>query len=644
LGNTHTTLQQEKTWNDSCAIITLLITSYTMKAPLFKTLKELFDYSTNTYKENKSFSYISDDYYTYGEFGDKVRSVSDMLTKNGVTPRDKVAILSQNMPNWPVAYFAVTAFGRVVVPMLPDFSEYEVQNVIEHSESKVLFVSKRLLYKVPKDILEGLNLVIEIDTLQVIHSKEGIKEGRVELPKEEDLATIIYTSGTTGNSKGVMLTQKNLCSHLYSATILRPGYPHDIWLSLLPLSHTLESSLCMLLPMVSGSSVYYIEKAPTPSILMKALKEVRPTTILSVPMIIEKIYKSKIKPNFNSSKLVKAIYSTTLGRKLLHRVAGKKLMETFGGRIRFFGIGGAKLDGEVERFLYEAKFPYAIGYGLTESSPLLAGATPKFVKWQSTGPAVHGVTLRIDNPNPETGEGEIVAKGPNIMIGYYKNPEATEEAFTKDGWFRTKDLGILDKQGRLYIKGRLTNMILGPSGENIYPEEIETVINGHSMVAESIVTQSKGKLVAKVHFNPDKLKALKEAKEEALASYYQTKEQLVKSYEEKLEELSKIKEELKSTFDEKREELLHSYDEKKEELMHSYDEKKEELIHNYDEKKEEIITAFNQKLEQIKKDVSEYVNARVNKFSKISVVVDQPEQFEKTATQKIKRYKYTEKE
>lgn len=604
-----------------------------METPVFKTLTDLFNYSTIKYKNNIAFSYIAKDSYTYGELGAKTNSISQILTNNGVNPGDKIALLSQNMPNWPVAFFAITAFGRVVVPILPDFSEFEVRNVIEHSESKVLFVSQRLLYKVPKDLLESMTLVIETDTMQVIHSKEDIIQGKVELAKEDDLASIIYTSGTTGSSKGVMLTHKNLCTHLYSSMLLRPSFEWDIWLSLLPLSHTLESSLSMLLPFSSGSSVYYIEKAPTPSILMKALKEVRPTTILSVPMIIEKIFKTSVKPKFTSSKLIKAIYSTTPGRKFLHKVAGKKLMETFGGRIRFFGIGGAKLDSEVERFLFEAKFPYAIGYGLTESSPLLAGATPRFVKWQSTGPAVHGVTLRIDNPNPETGEGEIVAKGPNIMSGYYKNPEATQQAFTHDGWFRTKDLGIIDEQGRLYIRGRLSNMILGPSGENIYPEEIESVINGHSMVAESVVTQSKGKLIAKVHFNPDKLKALKEAKEEALAAYYQTKENLVKSYEEKVEEFSKAKEEIKVSFEEK-----------KEELKSSFEDKKEELINTYDQKKDEIIAAFNEKLEQIKKDVSEYVNERVNKFSKITVVVDHPEQFEKTATQKIKRYKYTEKE
>lgn len=576
----------------------------------FSTLRDLFIYSTTNYKDNTSFSYIQGDSYTYKQFGEKTEFAANLLSSYGINPGDKVAILSQNMPNWPVAYFSATAFGRVSVPMLPDFSEYEVRNVIEHSEANALFVSNRLLYKVPADLLEKMNVVIITDNLEVIKSKEGVNEGRTGEPQEEDLASIIYTSGTTGNSKGVMLTHKNLASHLYSASLLRPGFEWDIWLSLLPLSHTLESSLCMMLPMVSGSSVYYIEKAPTPSILLKALKDVRPTTVLSVPMIIEKIYRNSVLPKFQSSPVTRALYKTTPGRKLLHKVAGKKLMDTFGGRLRFFGIGGAKLDGEVERFLFEAKFPYAIGYGLTETSPLLAGAIPENVKWQSTGPAVYGVTLKINNPNPETGEGEIVAKGPNVMKGYYKNPEATEQAFTEDGWFRTKDLGIIDEDGRLYIKGRLSNMILGPSGENIYPEEIESVINGHSMVSESVVTQSKGKLIARVYLNPDKIKALKEAKEEAIAAYYHTKEQLSKTYEEKREEFVRTK---------------------------------DELMHTYDEKKEEIIKAFNEKIDHIKRDISEYVNSRVNKFSKIASVHDHPEQFEKTATHKIKRYKYTEK-
>lgn len=596
-----------------------------MKIPEFNTLRDLLLYSTDNYKNNKSFSYINGITYTYGDLKEKADTIANILDTYGIEKGDKVALLSQNMPNWPAAYFAATATARVIVPLLPDFSENEVSNIIQHSESKAIIVSAKLLHKVPKELIEASNVTINLDTLEIISTKEGVSKTISSVPSPDDLASIIYTSGTTGNSKGVMHSHSTLCKHLYAASILRPGYEWDIWLSVLPLSHTLESSLCMMLPMVSGASVYYLEKSPTPTVLLQALKQVRPTTMLTVPLIIEKIYKNAILPKFNKSKLISSIYKTTIGRKLLHRAAGKKLMETFGGRIRFFGVGGAKLDSTVERFLYEAKFPYAIGYGLTETAPLLAGAIPEFVKWQSTGPAVHGVTLRIDNPNPETGEGEIVAKGPNVMLGYYKNPEATEQAFTKDGWFRTKDLGVFDKQGRLYIKGRLSNMILGPSGENIYPEEIETVINGHELVVESLVKENKGKLVALVHFNPDKLQALHDAKDEALKAYFEKKEQLIKLYEEKREELQK------------------SYDVKKEELMKQYQVKRDEAIQVYNEKKEEAVKAFNAKLDQIKKDVSEYVNSRVNKFSKISVVHDHPEQFEKTATHKIKRYLYEKK-
>lgn len=574
-----------------------------MQSLEFNTLKDLFNYSIDKYKNNNAFAYVDGKSYTYEQLGKETQRVNKILLEAGIGVGAKVALLGQNMPTWPVAYFSAVAFNRVIVPILPDFAEAEVRNVIEHSESTAMFVSQRLAGKVPADIMESLSVVIDLDTLTVLKSKENKRTEITSDPQNGDLAAIIYTSGTTGNSKGVMLSHKNLCSQVYAVNILRPTFDWDVWLSVLPLSHTMESSLSMLLPMTAGASVFYMEKAPTPSLLVQALAKVKPTTMLSVPLIIEKIYRNSILPKFNSSPVMKAVYGTTPGRKLLNKVAGKKLMKTFGGRIRFFGIGGAKLDGDVERFLIESKFPYAIGYGLTETAPLLAGAVGKLVKWQSTGPAMHGVTLRIDNPNPENGEGEIVAKSPSVMMGYYKNPDATEQAFTADGYFRTKDLGIIDKDGRLYIKGRLSNMILGPSGENIYPEEIESVINGHPMVAESVVTQQKGKLVALVHFNPDKLKALEEAKEEAIAAYY----------------------------------------EKKEQLMHSFEEKKEQLMHTYEETKDAAVKIFNEKIEQLKREVYEYVNTRVNKFSKISAVKDQPHQFEKTATQKIKRYLYTDK-
>lgn len=558
----------------------------------FETLKDLFNYSIDKYKDNKAFAYIDGLNYTYKEFGEQTNKLNNTLLSSGVGDYEKVAILGQNMPNWPVAYFAAVAFNRIAVPVLPDFSEAEIENVLEHSESTALLISSRLTSKISAERISKLKVVINLDTLEVIQSQNFASVENTNPPVREELAAIIYTSGTTGNSKGVMLSHRNLCTHLYAAYKLRPSFEWDVWLSVLPLSHTMENSLSMMLPMMSGASVYYMEKAPTPSLLVQALAKVRPTTMLSVPLIIEKIYKNSVLPKFTSSGLMRSIYGTSAGRKLLHRVAGKKLMKTFGGRIRFFGIGGAKLDGTVERFLLEGKFPYAIGYGLTESAPLLAGAVGKWVKWQSTGPAIHGVTLRIDNPNPENGEGEIVAKGPNIMMGYYKNPEATEQVFTEDGYFRTKDLGIVDKKGRLYIKGRLNNMILGPSGENIYPEEIESVINAHPMVSESIVTSYKGKLVALVHFNPDKIKALQDIKEEAIAMYYEKKDILINSYEETKDEATKI---------------------------------------------------FNEKMEHLKKEVSEYVNSRVNKFSRIALIKDTPQQFEKTATQKIKRYLYIKK-
>lgn len=596
-----------------------------MENPYFYTLRDLFFYSTEKFKSSISFAYVDGETDTYGSLREKAEKISEILSLAGVNSYDKVALYAQNMPNWPAAYFAATAFGRVIVPILPDFSGIETEYIIKHSESKALIISQRLADKISRASMEEMNIVINLDTLNVIWQKPNDEVKAVIPPKTEDLATIIYTSGTTGNSKGVMLTHRNLCRHLDSASTMRPGFDWDVWLSVLPLSHTLESSLCMLLPILSGSKVYYIEKVPTPTILMDALKKVRPTTMLVVPLIIEKIYKAGIAPKFNSGKLVKFIYSTTPGRKLLNKVAGKKLFEKFGGRMRFFGIGGAKLDFTVERFLFEAKFPYAIGYGLTETAPLLAGAIGKDRKLQSTGKIVTGMEVRINNPDPSTGIGEIVAKGANVMVGYYKNPEATKDAFTDDGWFRTKDLGIFDKDKMLFIKGRLSNMILGPSGENIYPEQIEDVINSHELVAESIVTEDKGRLVALVHFDEAKIKELFDERDQAVETYQQKIDRLMKLYEEKVDLVQKG---------------LYT---KKDELLEIILKKKNDTIKFYNDKKDEATKIFNEKIDKLKKDVHSYVNERVNKSSKISSVEHHPEQFEKTATQKIKRYKYSKK-
>lgn len=640
----------------------------------FNTLKELFINKTAAFSKCKYLCTIGGDFYTYEQFGEKTKEVSALLHNLRTEYGDKVAILSQNMPNWGVAFFSCCAYNRIAVPLLPDFSEMEIENILEHSESKAIFVSKRLYRKLSEQAKKRLETIIEIDDFTVLKNgnplykeqSNAVKEtidAPEYTPAEEDLATIIYTSGTTGNSKGVMLSHKNLCSHLKSAMQLRPSFEWDVWLSILPLSHTLENSLSLLLPFTSGASVYYLEKAPTPSMLMQAFKAVRPTTILVVPLIIEKIYKNSILPKINAKRITASLYKTTLGRKLLHRIIGRQMREMFGGRIRFFGIGGAKLDGIVERFLYEAKFPYAIGYGLTECCPLLAGAIPSMVKWQTTGPAVPGVQLRIDNKNPETGEGEIVAKGNNIMMGYYKNPQATAEAFTEDGWFRTQDLGYIDENGWLSIRGRLKNMILGPSGENIYPEEIETVINSHTGVSESLVLSVKGKLIARIYPSQEKIEALNKTKEEIYKAYMAKKMDLIKEYESKKAEIALAYLEKKKAYDNikseytqalenkkaqytkayelKRSEYAEHYNNKRRELYKAYEAKRDEAVAAYHKRKEEMTSNMSAHYEKLCKEVAEYVNARVSKFSRIAEVYIQQEAFQKTATSKIKRYLYS---
>ncbi len=543
------------------------------------TFPALLKQSVEKFSERPAVAFVADTPITYHDFYERVLAVTAMLENMGVKPGDKVAILSANMPNWGVAYFAITYMGAVVVPMLPDFSEQEIKNVLEHSGAKVMFVSRALISKVEMLKISTLKTRVHIEDFSVCKGKDLLfKLG--DMPKgnymvsEDMLAAIIYTSGTTGKSKGVMLTHKNICSNAVASRTIQDITPADRFLSLLPLSHTYENTIGFLLPFISGSCIYYLRKLPTPAILLPAMELVKPTLMLSVPLIIEKIYRSKILPAFNDKKITRSLYKKPFFRKILNRMAGKKLYAMFGGHLKFFGIGGAKLDKEVEAFLREAKFPYAIGYGLTETSPLLAGVNPKNTRLQSTGPALKGVTLKIHNPNPETGEGEIWAKGDNVMKGYYKEPELTKAVLTEDGWFKTGDLGFIDKDGFLFIRGRSKNVIVGPSGENIFPEDIESVINNYPHVQESLVVELKGKLVALVHFDRESV-------------------------------------ELK------------------------YREMKEKVA--------DFSGFVEDKFEEMKKDIRIYVNSKVNRFSRIAEVKLQEEEFVKTATKKIKRFLYTEK-
>lgn len=498
------------------------------------TFKGMLNNSVEKFGKNKAFSFVGEKAITYSEVGRTVSSLHLFLEKLGIKPGDKIAIYSTNMPNWPSVYFAVTSMGAVAIPILPDFSTEEITNILVHSEATTIFVSDNLAHKLTGIEVEGLKNIINIEDFCLRNGNESSPvfdsslSSSTDYPVDpEDLAVIIYTSGTTGKSKGVMLLHRNICSNAIVAKQIHDIGNNDRFLSLVPLSHTLENTIGMIIPFMSGSTVYYLRKPPTAPVLLPALKEVKPTVMVSVPLIIEKIYYSKIRPTLTANRLLATLYKIAPVRKILHRAAGKQLFQTFGGELHFYGIGGAKLNFNVERFLKEGKFPYSIGYGLTETSPLLAGTPPSQAVLESTGPAVNGVKLKIANPDPKTGEGEIWAKGPNVMKGYFKEPELTKEVLTDDGWFKTGDLGIFNKNNFLFIKGRLKNVIVGASGENIYPEEIESVINNFKHVVESLVIEQKGKIVALVHIN----------KEELEAKYQHLKEEMSRVVEEKIEEM-----------------------------------------------------------------------------------------------------------
>ncbi len=486
---------------------------------------------------NKAMGFVGEEVITYDQLKGKVESVMALLEKYSVQKGDKVAILSGGMPNWGAVYLAVTSMGAVVVPVLNDFTPGEISNVLTHSGTKVIFVSGALEPKIADFTSDLLTAVVSTEDFSVLSGFNGavydpeIKPAKDYPVGEEDLAAIIYTSGTTGKSKGVMLTHKNICFTAEQVLTIQYVVETDVFLSILPLSHTYEQTLGLILPLFNGASIYYLHKAPTPSVLLPALEVVKPTTMLTVPLIMEKIYFGKIAPTFNKSKVLSFLYHTAPGRRFFNKLAGKKLYKTFGGNLRFFGIGGAKLNPTVERFLLDAGFPYSIGYGLTETAPLLAGTKVGSTKLGTTGPAMEGVTLKINNPDPATGEGEIWARGDNVMKGYYNEPQMTAEVLTPDGWFRTGDLGMMDKNNFLNIKGRLKNMIVSSSGENIYPEEIESVINDFSHVIESLVVQQKGKLVAMVHLNMEEL----QAKYQSMKKEYSEKaEQMIDEYLEEV--------------------------------------------------------------------------------------------------------------
>lgn len=558
------------------------------------TFKALLENSVKKFEKEKALSLVNGKPITYRELYEKSLVISNLLKNSGLKKGDKVAIYSSSMPQWGIVYFGIVNAGFIAVPLLPDFSASEIETILEHSETKVVFVAEKMkarLDTIKEDLIEILFKIEDfslfygnIDKKQLSlnplspEERKMLKEIKIQ---EEDIASIIYTLGTTGRSKGVVLTHKNIVYNAVQCQTVHRVHRRDRALSFLPLSHVYEFTIGFVMQMLNGSAVYYLGKPPTVTSLLPAFKKIRPTLVLSVPMIIEKIYKNKVLPELTKTDLTKKLYQKPFFRKILHRIAGKSLNKTFGGKINFFGFGGAKVDPEVELFMKEARFKYAIGYGLTETAPLIAGSGTKNTIPGTIGPVLEGVELAILNPDPETGVGEIVAKGENIMQGYYKDEALTKSVFTTEedstgsGWFKTGDLGIIDKKNRLSIKGRLKNMILNSAGENIYPEDIEFILNQHPLVTESLVVEDGNGLVALVQLDNEKLE------------------------KEKGEGFTKM---AGNTINEIKNDLLYL--------------------------QEEVLS-----------EIHFFVNQKVNRISKLSAV-RYIQEFEKTASQKIKRYLY----
>jgi len=506
--------------------------------PAVNTLAKVCLSASEKFKDRPAFAMLSEGVISrrvsYSQMGQRVRqfgSLLDMLgQENGAALKGaRVLLLSENCPEWAIAYFGIAYAGAVSVPMLTGFSAEQIQNIANHAEVSAVCISRAMAERFNQnDKIQAFSALpfIYIDSMTAEEDKElritvsvdGIeKTMRVppcdSLPlsanfndqnqgdvNPNDLASLVYTSGTQGNSKGVMLSHLNLISSALSSISYGKIYPRDRLLSVLPLAHSYECALGLIAPVMSGSCITYLDKPPSPSVLLPALKLLRPTIMISVPLLIEKIYNNAIAPKLNASKL----YKFRLTRPLAARAAGVKLLSALGGKIRFFGIGGAPLSSEVEKFLYSARFPYTVGYGLTEASPLVAGNTPLRFKINKGFIPPKGVRIRISEcpESAEAGIGEIQVYGKNVMLGYYKDKIKTAEVITPDGWLRTGDLGRIDNKGKLHIRGRIKALILGPSGENIYPEEIEGLLGSSTLIEDALVySGEKGELVALVRLS-----------------------------------------------------------------------------------------------------------------------------------------------
>ena len=466
--------------------------------------------------------------FTFGEFATNIAKLHVLYEKIGLKKGDKVALCAKNSARWGVAFFSANTYEAVVVPILADFHPDSVNSLVDHSESFVLFTDTdiwkklditkmptvkavvstadfRLLYAADEKIQKAND---ELDALFAEKYPDGFAAVDVNYPidNDKDLAIINYTSGTTSAPKGVMLRYECISENVAFGQKRLPAYPGDAIVSMLPMAHMYGMMFELIYPICGGASVYYLGKTPTPALLLGAMAQVKPYLVITVPLVMEKIFKSKVAPVINKP-VMKVLTKIPGLNQLIFKKIRTTLLNAFGGKVREIVMGGAALNPDVEKWFKRFKLPFTVGYGMTEAAPLLA-----YEDWwefapKSCGKPVDSVEVRIDSEDPRNKVGEIQARGNSIMSGYYKNEEATAAAFTEDGWMRTGDLGIVDAAGNIFIRGRSKNMILSANGQNIYPEEIEAVINNQDYIIESVVVDRGASLVALVYVDGDKLTA-----------------------------------------------------------------------------------------------------------------------------------------
>jgi len=493
-----------------------------------------------------AFSDFGGETYTYGDVAKRIYFLHHFFKEAKIAKGDKIAILGNNSSDWSISFLAVLTYGAVVVPILPDFSTENIHHIVNHSESIMLLVSQTIFDSIDQEHMKGITGMINLKDFSLLYDKSdktqkaldkaaGYYE-KIELKAEnvkfeefdrEDLCVISYTSGTSGFTKGVMLPQRSLYSNIIFAREHMPLSPGNSIVSFLPLAHVFGLLFEFLFPFAQGCHITFLTKIPSPAIVTKAFGEKRPHLILSVPLVIEKIYRKRILPKIDKP-LTKLLLKTPVLAGVIEKKVNKALTETFGERFMEIVIGGAPLSEDVELFFRKIGFRYTIGYGMTECGPLITYEGWKKCRFRSAGKVVDRMQIKIKKEKPDSDIGEILVKGENVMLGYYKNEEATKEVLSKDGWLRTGDLGYLDNNGYLYIKGRSKNMLLGPSGQNIYPEELEAKISGMPCVQECVVKQHNDKLVAMIY--PDR---------EAMECNNQDFQDIDKKMKEMLKELNK---------------------------------------------------------------------------------------------------------